>query len=204
VQAVGVNAPFLRISTVDSDGAWSASRIEFEGGSWSMWGGRYGSIGIRCWINGYSANVNSGTDDWVVGNWYHYAMVGDGANGLKVYQNGVLKASHTTSLIGVGNISVIYCPENTYWASDAILQYAHFKMWRTNLTQSEIASEMRSGEPFKYEDILCWRPLLGPDTSDRLGLMGVYSDYNQKLDASSYGGSVPVAWNRQNALFSNL
>ena len=200
----GVNAPFLRITTANGLGTWTSNNLEFDGGSPNAWGSRWKSIGIRSWINGYTPIVNSGTDDWVEGTWYHYAMVGDGANGLRVYQNGVLKASHSTSLIGVGNISVARCPENNYHRGTSVQEYAHYKMWRTALTQPELASEMRSGEPFKYEDILCWRSLHGPETTDDLGILGYTGNYNQKLDASSYGGSVPVAWHRQNALFSKL
>ena len=195
------NTPFLRITTENGLGTWTSNNLEFDGGSPNAHGSRWKSIGIRSWINGYGPIVNSGTDDWVEGKWYHYTMVGDGANGLKVYQNGVLKASHSTSLIGVGNIQVLRCPENNYHPGTSVQAYAHFKMWSTPLTQTEIVSEMRSGEPFKYEDILCWRSLLGPETTDDLGILGFTGNSSQKLDTSSFGGSVPVAWHRQNALY---
>ena len=174
----------------------SIAWIRLDGGSGNAgtWGMRPKSVGLQTWNGSYSAGVNTGTDDIVEGQWYHYAIVADGANGTKAYQDGVEVLSNTNSLIGIGDIELIYAG-GQYSTQAAEGQIAHVKLWDAALTQAEIASEMATGEPFRLSNIKCWRPHLD-DTSDNLGILG----YNT-VSIGTFGGSVPVAWHRQNALY---
>jgi hypothetical protein len=175
-------------------GTQNVRDILLVGGS-SGWGLRLNSVGLYTWNGEYTIGTNTGTDDIVEGQWYHYAIVGDGSNGVKVYQDGVEVLSQSTSLIGIGYVDFIRSPGNNYEAITSEGQVAHAKYWTVPLTQSEIASEMATGEPFRLSDIKCWRPHLD-DTSDYLGILG-----NSQPYPGTFGGSVPVAWLRQNALY---
>ena len=56
---------------------------------------------------------------------------------------------------------------------------------------------MATGEPFRLANAKCWRSYLN-DTSDQLGFL----DTNTAAYTNgTFGGSVPVAWHRQNALY---
>ena len=174
--------------------------IKLDGGSAGRgtWGTRLKSVGLQTWNGGYSPATNTGTDDIVEGQWYHYAIVGDGANGTKAYLDGVEVLTNTNSLIGIGEVEFIRSPANQYNGQAAEGQIAHAKYWTVALTQAEIASEMATGEPFRLSNIKCWRPLLD-DPSDYLWILT-----NNSYPLGTFGGSVPVAWHRQNALFSKL
>ena len=192
------DASILSFSFKDVTATDSIANINLDGGGYG-WGGRGKSVGIRVNVGAYTPIQNTGTDDIVEDQWYHYAIVGDGSNGTKAYQNGVEMVHHTTSLLGgIGNFNAIYSPDSKYSSQPAEGQIAHCKMWTVALTQSEIASEMATGEPFRLEDAKCWRPELY-DTNDSLGVL---SDTPAWAAANgTFGGSVPVAWHRQNALY---
>jgi len=177
-----------------SGGTANVRDVYLIGGS-SGWGLRLKSVGLYTWNGEYTVGRNTGIDDIVEGQWYHYALVGDGANGVKVYQDGVEVLSQSTSLIGMGEVNFIRSPGNAYDAMDSEGQVAHAKYWTVALTQAEVASEMATGEPFRLSDIKCWRPHLD-DTSDYLGILS-----NSQPTPGTFGGSVPVAWHRQNALY---
>jgi hypothetical protein len=169
----------------------SIAYIRLDGGG-GGWGTRLKSVGLQTWNGGYGAAVNTGTDDIVEGQWYHYAIVGDGANGTKAYQDGVEVLSHSTSLIGIGDIALIY---NTGGGSSqsAEGQIAHAKLWDAALTQADIAREMATGAPFRFSNIKCWRPHLD-DTSDQLGFLDTNTG---TYENGTFGGSVPVAQRSQ-------
>jgi len=196
-----INSGYGMIVSMRARNGNNPREIKVDGGSAGThtWGTRLKSVGLQTWNGGYSPAVNTGTDDIVEGQWYHYAIVGDGANGTKAYQNGVEVLSNSNSLIGIGEVEFIRCPSNSYNTQPAEAQIAHVKYWTEPLTQAEIASEMATGEPFRFANIKCWRPMLD-NTSDYLGVTGDNSNSN----IGTFGGSVPVAWHRQNALFSKL
>jgi len=177
-----------------SGGTLNVRDVLLVGGS-TGWGLRLNSVGLYTWNGSYTIGTNTGTDDIVEGQWYHYAIVGDGANGTKAYQDGVEVLSNSDSLIGIGDVDYIRSPGNNYDGITSEGQVAHAKYWNVVLTQSEIASEMATGAPVRLSNIKCWRPHLN-DTSDYLGILGEQSTFN-----GTFGGSVPVAWHRQNALY---
>ena len=168
----------------------SPADVYLIGGS-TGWGLRLDSVGLYTWNGSYTMGTNTGTDDIVEGQWYHYALVGDGANGTKAYQDGVEVLSNSNTLIGIGDVDFIRSPGNNYGATDSEGQVAHAKYWTVALTQAEIAREMATGAPVRLNNIKCWRPHLD-DTSDYLGILGEQSTYN-----GTFGGSVPVAQRSQ-------
>ena len=190
-----LNSGYAEIVSLRGRSGANPAWIKLDGGSGGNWGTRFGSVGLQTWNGGYSPAVNTGIDDIEEGRWYHYAIVGDGANGTKAYQDGVEVLSNDNTLIGIGDVESIRCPNNSYSNQSAEAQIAHIKYWDVALTQAEIASEMSTGEPFRLSNIKCWRPLLD-DKSDYLGILS-----DQGLDGT-FGGSVPVAWHRQNSLYA--
>ena len=190
-----LNSGYAEILYIRGRSGASPAEMRLEGGSAGSgtWGTRLRSVGLQTWNGGYSAAVNTGTDDIVEGQWYHYAIVGDGANGTKAYQDGVEVLSNTNSLIGIGDIDFIRNTGGQYSGQPAEGQIAHAKLWDAALTQADIAREMATGAPFRFSNIKCWRSFRN-DTSDQLGFLDTDT---ATYGNGTFGGSVPVAQRSQ-------
>lgn len=200
ITAPALNSGYAYIISLRAQNGNNPRQVILEGGSAGSgtWGTRLKSVGLQTWNGGYSAAVNTGTDDIVEGQWYHYAIVGDGANGTKAYQDGVEVLSNTNTLIGIGEVAFIRSPANEYSTQPADGQIAHAKMWDAALTQADIAREMATGAPVRLSNIKCWRPHLD-DTSDYLGIQTYSTTHN-----GTFGGSVQVAQRSQQPIIVEI
>ena len=199
--APALNSGYAEILYIRGRSGASPAEIKLDGGAGGSgtWGNRLKSVGLQTWNGSYSASVNTGTDDIVEGQWYHYAIVGDGANGTRAYQDGVEVLSNTNSLIGIGDIDRIDVTGGQYSGQPAEGQIAHAKLWDAALTQAEVAREMATGAPFRFSDIKCWRSFRD-DNSDQLGFLTTQTDTYAN---GTFGGAVPVAQRSQQPIIDD-
>jgi hypothetical protein len=139
-----------------------------------------------------AAGTNSAGTALTVGQWAHLAMVRSSDTSLQIYLNGVLDITNTRDVsaraaVGKMEVSVLGA------GSRADARFSAMKAWSTNLSQAEIASEMRVIRPVRLSNLYAWWPCF-PGSGERA------RDYSGNGRNWAEGGTLtdedppPVGW----------
>lgn len=135
--------------------------------------------------------------------WYHVGFVRESSSSLKLYLNGSLDITNSTS------IGARAAPTNMdlglygtaggggpFGPLDGNI--AAVKIWSTNLTQSEIQQEIWSYIPIRTANLYNWTPFVDTSTgTDFLDYSGNGRNWTE-TGSVTFGSNPPVAWSKGN------
>ena len=119
--------------------------------SWALWGNRYGGTNVINFNvrNGSNSFAVQSTSDYNDGSWHHLVATYEASTALKVYVDGSLEATNTTSIpssinnVGT-NVNIGRAANGVYYANAKIDEVGLFN---SVLSASNVTASYNSGTP---------------------------------------------------------
>ena len=164
--------------------------------SWALWGNRYSGTNVLNFTirNGGSSYNVAGTVDHNDGNWHHLVATYESSTALKVYVDGSLEATNTTSIpssinnVGT-NVNIGRAANGVYYANAKIDEVGLFN---SVLSASDVTAIYNSGAPQSldsYSPVGWWRFEEGSGTTATDSGSG--GNDGTLVNGTSYSSDVP-------------